>query len=105
MWDLPRPQTCVPCVARWILNHWTTREVLVTFLYKCPDEYKHYVYGGKSNYRWNFWVIGCVYQVWLDIAKFLPRVALSVYTPSSGACKFPLRHCSVFLAILGIFQF
>ena len=23
-----RDQTCVPCIARWILNHWTTREGL-----------------------------------------------------------------------------
>ena len=22
-----RDQTCVPCICRWILNHWTTREV------------------------------------------------------------------------------
>ena len=30
MWDissLTRDRTSVPCVARWILNHWTTREV------------------------------------------------------------------------------
>ena len=30
MWDLTSPtrdQTCVPCIARQILNHWTTREV------------------------------------------------------------------------------
>ena len=30
MWDLTSPtrdQTCAPCIARWILNHWTTREV------------------------------------------------------------------------------
>ena len=23
-----REQTHVPCIAKWILNHWTTREVL-----------------------------------------------------------------------------
>ena len=30
MWDLSfltRDRTCVPCIARWILNHWTTRKV------------------------------------------------------------------------------
>ena len=30
MWDLSsltRARTCVSCIARWILNHWTTREV------------------------------------------------------------------------------
>ena len=29
MWDLSSPtrdQTCVPCIGRWILNHWTTRK-------------------------------------------------------------------------------
>ena len=33
MWDLSflsRDRTQVPCVARWILNHWTTGEVLET---------------------------------------------------------------------------
>ena len=25
--SLTRDQTCVPCVGRWILNHWTTKEV------------------------------------------------------------------------------
>ena len=30
LWHLSSPtrdQTCIPCVGRWILNHWTTREV------------------------------------------------------------------------------
>ena len=30
MWDLSsltRDRTHVPCIGRWILNHWTTREV------------------------------------------------------------------------------
>ena len=29
-WDLSFPtrdETPIPCIARWILNHWTTREV------------------------------------------------------------------------------
>ena len=26
--QLSQDQTCVPCSGRWILNHWTTREVL-----------------------------------------------------------------------------
>ena len=32
MWDLSsltRDQTRSPCIARWILNHWNTREVLI----------------------------------------------------------------------------
>ena len=34
MWDLSFPirnRTCIPCVGRWILNHWTTREILALF--------------------------------------------------------------------------
>ena len=34
MWDLSsliRDQTCTPCIERWSLNHWTTREVLRLF--------------------------------------------------------------------------
>ena len=30
MWDLgsqARDPTCIPCIARWVLNHWTIREV------------------------------------------------------------------------------
>ena len=31
--------TCVPCIGRWILNHWTTREALkITFLMAQKDE-------------------------------------------------------------------
>ena len=33
MWNLSSPtrdQTCIPCIRRQILNHWTTREVLQT---------------------------------------------------------------------------
>ena len=35
MWDLgslTRDQTCVPCIERQILNHWTTRKVCKFFL-------------------------------------------------------------------------
>ena len=34
MWDLSfqaRDQTCIPCVGKWILNHWTTRKVPVFY--------------------------------------------------------------------------
>ena len=30
MWDLSsltRDQSCIPCIGRWILHHWITREV------------------------------------------------------------------------------
>ena len=28
-----RDKTCVPCIVRWILNHWATREVRIGFLW------------------------------------------------------------------------
>ena len=38
MWDLSSPtrnRTCVPCIGKWILNQWTTREVpRITFFYR-----------------------------------------------------------------------
>ena len=39
--SLTRDQTCVPCIARQILNHWTTREVpnlvtLIAFMFGFP---------------------------------------------------------------------
>ena len=38
MWDLSSPtkdQTCVPCIGRWILNHWTASEVPSFVLSMC----------------------------------------------------------------------
>ena len=35
IWDpssLTRDQACIPCIAKWILKHWYTREVLLLFL-------------------------------------------------------------------------
>ena len=31
MWNLPGPRdwTCVPCIGRWILNHWASRKSLL----------------------------------------------------------------------------
>ena len=39
MWDLHSPtgnQTCVPCIARRILNHWATRKKQVFFTHRPP---------------------------------------------------------------------
>ena len=36
LWDLPRPDvdwSPVPCIGGWILNHWTTREVPLLYLF------------------------------------------------------------------------
>ena len=38
MWDLSSPtrdQTRIPCIGRWILTHWTAREVLRENFLKC----------------------------------------------------------------------
>ena len=37
MWDLSpltRDGSCVTCIRRWILNHWTTKEVPWTLVFK-----------------------------------------------------------------------
>ena len=39
MWNLSSPtksRTLIPCIARWILNRWTTREVLCLVSRSCP---------------------------------------------------------------------
>ena len=49
MWNLSSPtrdQTRVLCIARWILSHWTTREVPDLFL-KLENEWKN-----KSLHEW-----------------------------------------------------
>ena len=33
-----RDGTCVPCTGRWILNHWTTREVPSYLIFKFTQE-------------------------------------------------------------------
>ena len=43
MWDLNSPagdQTHVPCIGRWFLNHWTTREVPQLGLEKWKNQAK-----------------------------------------------------------------
>ena len=40
MWEISsstRDRTCVPCIARQILNHWTTREIPDYYLYHLLD--------------------------------------------------------------------
>ena len=39
-WDLnslTRDQTCTPCIGRWCLNNWTTREVPILLIFALPD--------------------------------------------------------------------
>ena len=54
MWDLSsliRDQNCVPCIARWTLDHQTAREVLVWMffdvVYWYPVRKKDRYNGGK----------------------------------------------------------
>ena len=50
-----RAGTCVPCIGRWILLHWTTREVQVYRLINVGEKIKHassYFFHQKF---WKFW--------------------------------------------------
>ena len=42
-WDLPGPgvEPVSPCIGRWILNHWTTREVPFVFNITCIVNLEH----------------------------------------------------------------
>ena len=49
MWDhssLTRDQTCTPCIGRWNLNHWTSREVTPGGLFKIEDQHPSRGLGG-----------------------------------------------------------
>ena len=48
MWNLPVPG--VPCIGRWILNHWTTREVLF-LLMSCSSSTKKKKEGKKKKIK------------------------------------------------------
>ena len=46
MWHLSSPikdQTHIPCIGRWILNHWTTREVPILIFFKGSPEVFYYL--------------------------------------------------------------
>ena len=70
MWDFLRPGdwTGVPCFARWILNHWTTREALlmVDFLKPCLQ-----LIWGKNYLESLEWTLRNQIQSW-----FINRVDL-----------------------------
>ena len=51
MWDLSsltRDRTHVPCTARWILNHWTTRKVLECDLFLEVGSLQMYIVKRRS---------------------------------------------------------
>ena len=48
---VPQPEiepTHVPCITRWLLNHWTTREVLIYFITSSPID-RHFRISGFVN--------------------------------------------------------
>ena len=58
MWDLSflnRDQTCIPCVVRWILNNWTTREVPRPYILKGPYSWTEVCWrtNERQGYGWN----------------------------------------------------
>ena len=58
MWDPfspTRDQTCVSCIARQILNHWTTREVLLDFNFVFTGEPLKGLEWKKMMIKWLLW--------------------------------------------------
>ena len=56
MWDLSSPtrdQTCVPCIGRQILNHWTAREVPNFLLIQYLFFFHSFLCSGKL-----LWILG-----------------------------------------------
>ena len=54
-WNLPRPRIEPTCIGRWILNHWTTIDVVCVLLYVSM----HLRILGTSCFMWNhlsFWL-------------------------------------------------
>ena len=63
MWNLSSPtrdQTRVPCIVRWILNHWTTREVPQT-VYLIPQSWAFWFLGFNGHWKPGTmdWRFGC----------------------------------------------
>ena len=63
----PRNRACISCIGRWILNHWTTWEVLVMVIVTLSPNLKfeeiwsdknEYVYGFSNQnklFKWTEW--------------------------------------------------
>ena len=58
MWDLSSPTmdwSCVPCIARWILSHWVTREIPLTLFFWALLGAQQYIF--NFIYFWLCWVL------------------------------------------------
>ena len=78
-----RDRTHVLCTSRWILNHWSTREVSPAF----------------------FWVL-CIYYEWIDFWSFMPRSSEKAMAPHSStlAWKIPWTEEPVRLQSMGLLR-
>ena len=95
LWDLHSPtrdQTCVPCIGRWILNHWTIREVPQSFILNTypqnfigrgvPDKWKYGTTSSpSSSYSHGFMLSPVVRQ------NLLRKSPVFYHVPSSVFCS------------------
>ena len=61
MWDLSsrtRDQTRTPCIGRWSLNHWTTREVPIFKYIKCTRKRVFSYYNNNYHIGLPWWCSG-----------------------------------------------
>ena len=61
MWDLISPtrdQTYIPCFRRWILKHWTTREVPAWFFFFKSIKWEHKSYTWLQLSELGWWCVG-----------------------------------------------
>ena len=77
MWDLSSPsrdQTCIPCIGRQILYHWTTRVVPVLDSFWLPDLCGYTIFHLPIHHLMNIWVISTLSLLWIMLLwtyKFL----------------------------------
>ena len=84
MWDLSsltRDQTCISSIGRWILNHWTTREVPVHLFLLSPLFQLH-----MFESKWKCWSFS---SVWLFVTLWTVacQASLSMGFSRQGYCS------------------
>ena len=108
LWDLSSPTrdwTCIPCAAKWILNHWTTGEPF-EFLGRCSV---HWLWPW-ARLRWVAWIHLPIsfHQLWLkhfrSASPFLFFLLPPCFSPHSfpplslPLCTAPLIYASCAVA-------